>query len=84
MDEVNESNPSIVIQGDFNIDLLKPRPTCTSTTSFVWPAPTNNIDNRYKRHSLTRVKLTDLYKQLGKNHIYIHFNKQNLDYGILP
>ena len=30
------------------------------------------------------VKLTALYKQLDKNHIYIHFNKQNLKYSILP
>ena len=37
-----------------------------------------------KRHFLTRVKRSALYKQLDKNHIYIHFNKQNRVYGILP
>ena len=46
MDKVNESNPGCHIEGDFNIDLLKPQPTWTSTTSSVWPAPTNNIGNR--------------------------------------
>ena len=35
-----------------------------------------------KHHSRTRVKLTALYKQLDKNHTYIHFNKQNLECSI--
>ena len=37
-----------------------------------------------KHHSVTRTKLTTLYKQLMKTHIYIHSNKQNHIYGILP
>ena len=35
-------------------------------------------------HPLTRVKHIALYKQLDKNHIYEYFNKQNLEYIILP
>ena len=37
-----------------------------------------------KRHFLARVKLIALYKQLDKNHIYIHFDKQNIKYSIYP
>ena len=33
MDKVCESNPNIVLLGDFNIDLLKPQPTCSSATA---------------------------------------------------
>ena len=33
MDKVCESNPNIVLLGDFNIDLLKPQPTWSSATS---------------------------------------------------
>ena len=36
----------------------------------------------HKAPFLTRVKLTALYKQLDKNHIYLYFNKQNLKYSI--
>ena len=35
-----------------------------------------------KGHFLTRVKLTALYRPLDKNHIYVHFDKQNLKYSI--
>ena len=35
-----------------------------------------------KRHFLARVKLIVLYKQLDKNIIYIHLDKQNLKYSI--
>ena len=33
MDKVCESNPNIVLLGDFNIDLLKPQPTWSSAMS---------------------------------------------------
>ena len=45
-----------------------------------------NLNNRVfifiKHPSLTWVKFIVLYKQLDKNHIYIHFNKQNLKCSI--
>ena len=34
-----------------------------------------------KRHFVTRVKFIALYKQLDKTQIYIHLNKQNLQYS---
>ena len=33
MDKVCESNPNIVLLGNFNIDFLKPQPTWSSATS---------------------------------------------------
>ena len=36
-----------------------------------------------KHHSLTRVKLAALYKQLDEKLTYVHFVKQNFEYRVL-
>ena len=61
MDKVCESNPNIVLLGDFNIDLLKPQPTWSSATSFVWFAPTNMLCDK-NNSNLCYIARSYIYK----------------------
>ena len=72
LDKVNECNSSIVLLGDFNIDLFKPQPAWESTTSLFGLHQLTRCATRITQRSATL--LYHIYKNNEQMVSNVHFS----------